>query len=204
MTQPGAARDGKPVRVEVTQESARDLADYARVPIAFEVREVARVTPSRDGFGDFDFSTEPVAEPYTKDYDADAGAPGTWASQFDVSRWTVFVARVNGERVGGAAVVFDAPEVDMLRGRPDVALLWDIRVAPHVRGRGVGAALLDAVVAWAVSRGATWLEVETQDINVPACRFYGRNGFVLRAMNRDAYPDLPHETQLLWYRELAR
>jgi GNAT superfamily N-acetyltransferase len=83
-----------------------------------------------------------------------------------------------------------------------VALLWDIRVDPASRGRGVGRALLAAVEAWAVTHGATWLEVETQNINAPACRFYERNAFVLRAVDPFAYPRLPAETQLLWYKRL--
>ena len=68
----------------------------------------------------------------------------------------------------------------------------------------MGSALVAEVAAWAASQDATWLEVETQDINVPACRFYARNGFVLHAVNRGAYPELPDETQLLWYRRLGR
>jgi GNAT superfamily N-acetyltransferase len=91
----------------------------------------------------------------------------------------------------------------MLGGRADVALLWDIRVAPSSRGRGVGRALLGAAEAWAQSRDARWLEVETQNINAPACRFYERNGFVLRSVDPFAYPSLPTETQLLWYKRLA-
>ena len=88
------------------------------------------------------------------------------------------------------------------RRRRDVALLWDSRVTPDARGLGIGSMLMAHVEAWAGAHGATWLEVETQDINVPACRFYARHGFVLRAVNRGAYPELPEETQLLWYKRL--
>ena len=45
--------------------------------------------------------------------------------------------------------------------------------------------------------------VETQNVNVRACRFYARQGFALGAVNRDAYPDLPDEVLLLWYKEQA-
>jgi len=98
--------------------------------------------------------------------------------------------------------VFGAPDVIMLEGQNDVALLWDIRVAPEARGRGIGSALVAEVERWSVERGAAWLEVETQDVNLPACRFYQRHGFELRSVNRNAYPELPHETQLLWYKRL--
>jgi hypothetical protein len=47
------------------------------------------------------------------------------------------------------------------------------------------------------------LKVETQQINVPACRFYAARGFVLRAVNESAYDGLPEEFQLLWYKSLV-
>jgi len=42
------------------------------------------------------------------------------------------------------------------------------------------------------------LKVESQNINVPACRFYDAQGCELRAVQHGAYPDLPDEVQLLW------
>ena len=80
----------------------------------------------------------------------------------------------------------------------------DLRVAPDARRAGVGRALMDAVEAWARSHEVAWLEVETQNINAPACRFYAANGFAPRAANADAYPGLPNEIQLLWYKQLSR
>ena len=50
--------------------------------------------------------------------------------------------------------------------------------------------------------GAEWLEAETQNVNVPACRFYERMGFVLREVHPNAYPGLPDEVQLLWYKRV--
>ena len=47
------------------------------------------------------------------------------------------------------------------------------------------------------------MKVETQNINVPACRFYARMGCELGTIDRFAYPDLPGETQLLWHLDLA-
>ena len=52
-------------------------------------------------------------------------------------------------------------------------------------------------------KGCHQLKVETQDINVPACRFYAANGFELREANRGAYGNLPNEMQLLWYKQLV-
>lgn len=188
--------------VDVEEERPPALAQYARVPIAFTVREVAEVIEAPDGHGTFALRSRVIEQPYVKDYDDDGG-PEAWASRFDLSHWRFFAARVAGERVGCAAVVFRAPDVDMLGGRQDVALLWDIRVTPAMRGRGVGAALVAAVEAWAAAQGAEWLEVETQNVNVPACRFYERMGFTLREVHLHVYGSLPDEAQLLWYNRVG-
>jgi hypothetical protein len=66
----------------------------------------------------------------------------------------------------------------------------------------VGSALFQAAETWARTQGCLQLKVETQTINLPACRFYGRHGCVLKAAHPDAYPALPQEIQLLWYKDL--
>lgn len=58
------------------------------------------------------------------------------------------------------------------------------------------------VEALAMRFGARRLLVETQQINVPACRFYQRNGFELVAVDETAYPELPDEVLLLWMKWL--
>ena len=90
----------------------------------------------------------------------------------------------------------------MLERRLDLAVLWNIRVSPEARGRKVGSALFRAAEAWAAARGCQQLKVETQNINVPACRFYSRQRCVLGAINSFAYSELPNEVQLLWYKLL--
>ena len=191
------------MRIDVVEEGSGTLTEYARIPIAFDVREVFDVEELPGSPGEFRLTVRPVVPPYVKNYDDDGGGPETWDERFDLSHWRFFVARVNGSRVGGAAVVARAPDVEMLAGRSDVAILWDIRVAPSARRHGVGAALVATVEAWSAAHGARWLEVETQNINVPACRFYERQGFTLRNVNRSAYSSLPSEIQLLWYKHLG-
>jgi GNAT superfamily N-acetyltransferase len=142
--------------------------------------------------------------PFVKDYDASEGdEPAYWASQWDLSNWGVLSAFVEGVRVGGCVVAHDTPGVNMLEGRKDLAVLWDLRVHPDRRGRGIGTRLFRAAEAWAGRRGCRVLKVETQNINVAACRFYAARGCVLGAINRYAYADYPDEVQLLWYRDLV-
>ena len=84
----------------------------------------------------------------------------------------------------------------------DHARLWDIRVSPHVRRAGVGTALFRRAEKWTSEHGCRALEMETQSVNVPACRFYERQGCFLRAASRGAYPEFPDEVQLIWRKML--
>jgi hypothetical protein len=49
------------------------------------------------------------------------------------------------------------------------------------------------------------MKIETQNINVPACRFYQRMGAQLGEIHRFGYAEVPsvaHEVMLNWYLEL--
>src|SRR5262245_61154511 len=192
------------LKVQATQASQPALARYAQIPIAFEVREILDVRASEELLAGRSLVTRPVSAPDLKDYDTYGGeGPLRWADRFDLSHWQLFEATIGSRRVGGAAVVLDSAEVEMCEARSDLAVLWDIRVSPEERRRGVGSALLRAVEDWAVVNGGRGLKVETQDTNVPACRFYARHGCALGGIHRHVYPDLPDEIQLLWYKQLA-
>lgn len=189
--------------VRVSEEPISALAELARVPIAFTVDRVFDVAAGAplDGRA---LRERALAEPYVKDYDALAGeGPSQWARRFDVTPWGLLVARTDDRWVGGAVIACETDGLRLLEGRADLALLWDIRVMPALRGRGIGATLFRAAETWAAARGYRQLKVETQNINVAACRFYARQGCVLGAIDHVAYPELPGEVQLLWYKDLA-
>ena len=190
--------------MDIREESPSFLDEYARVSIAFEVNRILDLSVRSDGLGGFALVERPLSPSFVKDYDAIPGNhPTDWARQFDLSNWGFLSARLGGEYVGGAAVAVKTPGLFTLEDRGDLAVVWDIRVAPHVRGRGVGAALFGAAEQWAEAQSCRRLKVETQNINVPACQFYASQGCVLGAIDRFAYPDLPEEVQLLWYKSLA-
>jgi GNAT superfamily N-acetyltransferase len=160
----------------VVEEPISRLVEHARISAAFET-----------GRG-------------IKDYDA-VEDPARWAATWDLGNWALLVAYDGLVRVGGCVVAFDTPGFEMLEGRTDLAVLWDIRVDPPYRRRGVGTALFEAAGHWARARGCRTLRVETQDNNAAACRLYERCGCMLARVRPGAYPMLPAETQLIW--ELA-
>ena len=191
------------VKIRVVEDPTAGLADYGTIPIAFQVTTVFDVLVRGTRQEEFELVRRQLAVPYMKDYDAIAGGhPTEWPKRFDLSNWGIFAAHAAGRRVGGAAVAFNTPDLEMLNGRSDIAALWDIRVAPDARGQGIGSALFNAAERWARARGCRELRIETQNINVAACRFYQRQGCVLVTADPSAYPGLPDETQLIWEKKL--
>lgn len=189
------------METHIVEASPADLARYGRIPIGFEVHEGLTVVSADSRFL---LAVEAEPTPYVKNYDAVPGNhPTDWPGRFDVSQWGILVARSNDALVGGAVIARNVPGLEMLEGRTDLAALWDIRVAPALRGQGIGSKLFRAAEAWALARGALWLKIETQNINVPACRFYERHGCTLEAANKTAYPDWPGEVQLIWRKRLG-
>ncbi len=188
--------------IRVMLEDADNLLDYARIPIAFRVTTRYRLQPPESGAFGFVLVEEPV-DPYVKDYDAIPGeGPMAWKSQWDLSHWAFLAAYDGQTRIGGAAVAWRTAGMCDLQGRDDVAALWDIRVHPDFRGMGVGSQLFDQSVVWSSARGCRTLRIETQNINMPACRFYVHQGCQLAAIDRFAYaPDLD-EIQMIWYKAL--
>ena len=187
----------------IVEEPPTQLVEYAQVPMGFTVAERfddQALMALRD---DATVQGVAVSPPYWKDYDAYLdGHPSEWPRQFDLSRWTILAAYDRTRRVGGAVVIVDDPQIALLRDCPSCALLWDVRVAPDARRQGVGSALLEAAEQRARERGARSLRVETQDVNVPACRFYHAHGFRLERTTHGAYAELPNEVQLLWRKAL--
>jgi GNAT superfamily N-acetyltransferase len=207
------------LRFEIREEPLTVVDEYATISIAFEVCSVFQVcgqgnrgqenrdqgNDGQENRGDeFVLVEQRLDVPYQKDYDAIGGEkPTEWPRRFDMSNWVLFGAREQGRLVGGVALVFSTSGESMFEGRADLAILWDIRVSPDSRGQGIGALLFAAAEAKARSKNCKQLKIETQNINVGACRFYERQGCALRAVNRRAYVDFPDEMQLWWYKDLV-
>jgi GNAT superfamily N-acetyltransferase len=175
--------------LSIVEQSPAELLAYGSVPIAFTVTERWRGGP--------------VDRPYVKDYDAIAGnRPTDWPRRFDLKDWRLAAAFFGHARVGGAAVALGGVGLDGAVG-PDDAVLWDLRVHPAHRGRGVGRQLLAWAEGVARAMGRVRLLAETQDINAVACRFYAANGFTCLGIEPGAYPELPGEARVVWAKELG-
>lgn len=67
------------------------------------------------------------------------------------------------------------------------AVLWTLYVDAPLRGQGIGQALLARAVDYTRSAGAWCLWLETQNVNLPAVRFYRAAGFELCGLDTASY-----------------
>ncbi len=101
------------------------------------------------------------------------------------------VALLAGTPAVGFATVSLRPSV-YHEGR--VGLLEDLYVAPERRNQGIGAVLIERLVAIAREEGWGQLEVQVDEPDVDAMRFYARHSFA----SRDRASG---DRALLWWRE---
>jgi GNAT superfamily N-acetyltransferase len=103
-----------------------------------------------------------------------------------------FMALLAGTPAVGFATVSLRPSI-YYDGR--VALLEDLYVTPTRRNEGIGAALVTRLMAIAREEGWGQLEIQVDEPDVDAMRFYARHGFTMH----DATTG---DRALLWWREL--
>ena len=118
--------------------------------------------------------------------DAPSAFGSTYLAEADRSEaeWAV---RADGAARGSDRATFFAQLDDDVVGlaggyrtepSSSVVELVSVWVAPHVRGRGVGARLVEAVVAWAIETNASSVALWVTCGNTPAERLYASQGFV--------------------------
>ena len=102
-----------------------------------------------------------------------------------------FMALLAGTPAVGFATVSLRPSI-YYEGR--VALLEDLYVTPARRNEGIGAALVTRLMAIARDEGWGQLEIQVDEPDVDAMRFYARQGFTMRDQSTG-------DRALLWWRE---
>lgn len=128
--------------------------------------------------------------PYRKRYIFEERDYSTYISNPDKN---VYFAYVDGEVAG---------QINMAKHWNAYAWIDDFAVKPRFRGHGLGRALMQKAVAWAKQKTLPGVMLETQDVNVRACKFYERFGFTLRGFDTHLYKGLTPNTDeiaLYWY-----
>lgn len=65
----------------------------------------------------------------------------------------------------------------------------------------MGKILLEKAIEWAKENKLIGLMLETQDVNITACRFYSKNKFVIGAVDNMLYSNFStaNEKAVFWY-----
>jgi len=112
------------------------LPQYDQIPMIVHVSAYYRINKVNLGLGGFTLVKTPV-EPYIKDFCVgDNESITRWEKRWDISNWAFFMAFDGEQPVGGATVVSRTKEINMLSGRDDLAVLWDIRVDDAYKHKG--------------------------------------------------------------------
>ena len=165
------------MKISTLPVNIESLTEYSTIPSRFEVKSRLSVEILNDGLDGVALNEEIVSPTYIKDYDAvDCEGPISWVRDFNTANLVMFLACEGNVPIGGATVAFRTPKVFMLAGRDDIAVVWDIRVKPTHHRSKIGSSLFAEAIKWAKEQGCKYLKVETQNVNIPACRFYINQG----------------------------
>lgn len=176
---------------------------YDQVSMNVDVRSEYRLTGIDNGLGGFVFEEVPVT-PHVKDLSKYERAV-EYEKMFDISNWRFYMAFDGEVPVGAMTVAGPTKGMNMLGERTDACVLWDIRVADGYKHMGIGQKLFDLGMAAAKNDGYRLMIIECQNNNVPACRFYRKQGAVITRIDTKAYdsePEIADEVQFIWHLNL--
>jgi [ribosomal protein S18]-alanine N-acetyltransferase len=123
------------------------------------------------------------------------------APHWDRAAYENILARTDEQATPRAAwVSFDGADLlgfTVSRMAGDICELESIVVAQSARRKGIGKALLEHLVDWALTAGARKIELEVRAGNESAIAFYANAGFVVEGLRRGYYRDPDEDATLM-------
>ncbi len=176
---------------------------YDKVSMNVNVHSEYKVKRINNGLGGFVFE-EMSVKSYIKDLSVYECAV-EYENEFDITNWRFYMAFDGDIPVGAMTVAGKTEGLNMLYGREDACVLWDIRVADTHKRKGIGQKLLDMGILNARKDGYKQMIIECQNNNVTACKFYQKQGAVLSKIDMYAYyldAEARDKIQFIWYLDL--
>jgi len=132
------------MKIEEVPVNRKTLLEQGTIPISYLVDAKIDVRRNGSGLEGFTFKEGEVEPAYIRDYDLEE-KPVDWLKICKIDHWQIFRAVEEGQITGATLVALKSPEIHMLDGRDDLALLWDMRVVPEKRRQGIGSQLFQTV-----------------------------------------------------------
>ncbi len=131
--------------------------------------------------------------PYTKLY---AEEDLDLDDYIESSTKTIFYALSDGEVIG---------QIVIRNNWNKFCFIDDIAVCKSARHKGIASSLIKEAQNWAVKNDLKGLMLETQDINLAACKLYSRNGFEIGSVDTMLYHNLETkgEMAIIWYKRFC-
>ncbi len=192
------------MNITIKQVNTTYFPQYDTIPMQVRVEREYRLVKQNNGLGGITFEENPV-KPYIKNFCVGKDESVTRWLRWDLSNWGFFMAFDDDKPIGAAAIATKTNDINMLCDRNDLAVLWDIRVTDDYKHQGIGHALFQKAIEWSRTQGMTQLKIECQNNNVPAVKFYHKQGAVLGGVDEYAYYNDPYakgEIQFIWYLDL--
>ena len=176
---------------------------YDKVSMIVNVCTEYKIKRIDNGLGGLVFE-EISVEPYIKDLSV-YNRVMEFKNKFNITNWRFYMAFDDDTPIGAMTVAGKTNGLDMLYGREDACVLWDIRVIDSYKRKGIGQKLLEMGILNAKKDGYKQMIIECQNNNVPACKFYQKQGAVLSKIDMYAYfleSEIKNEIQLIWYLDI--
>lgn len=174
---------------QLTESHLSRLSEPGRQRLLASMQEVQRLlSPTDDGnkvvvrthrIGDIGWAIERHGQLYADEFNWNgefealvAKLFAQFASKHDPAKERMWMAEVDGERVGCVFVVRNADD-------PSAAQLRCLLVDPKARGLGIGKRLVDECINFATEAGYARMLLWTNDVLVSARRIYQAAGFTL-------------------------
>lgn len=162
--------------IKIREVDSSYLELYDKIPMIVRVCTEYKARRIENGLGGIWLEEHPV-KPYIKDFSIYERA-AEYEKNFDIRSWRFYMAFDGKIPVAAMTIAGRTKHLNMLNGRSDACVLWDIRV-----------------------------EEKFKRHNVPACRFYEQQGAKLSKIDMYAYyldAGVENEIQLLWYLDLQQ
>jgi len=173
----------------IKKMTLKNIKDINKANDSFNV--IGRIIPTYEN-GMWSYVEEIYSNSYEKKYDDEDTAHYDYQKYVNNNDYAIYFYYYDNKCVG---------QIILHSNWNRYAFIEDISVLGDYRGKGIGHALINTAIEWAKQNNLCGLMLETQDVNLLACRFYSKLGMKIGAVDNMLYANFPtyNERAIFWY-----